>query len=93
MRRFPCGTQAFGIRTEYLRAGFSENTSGAKQSKADGEQSHQPFLLCAEHARQLGGESSLDNLMEVKSSSPFLKLTSSSKEVVKTSIGNALLKL
>ena len=52
-----------------------------------------PFLLCAEHARQLGGESSLDNLMEVKSSSPFLKLTSSSKEVVKTSIGNALLKL
>jgi len=26
-----------------------------------------PFLLCAEHVRQLGGESPLDNLMEVKS--------------------------
>jgi hypothetical protein len=30
---------------------------------------------------------------QVKSSSPFLKITSSSKEVVKTLIGNALLKL
>jgi hypothetical protein len=26
-----------------------------------------PFVLCAEHVRQLGGESPLDNLMEVKS--------------------------
>jgi hypothetical protein len=25
-----------------------------------------PFLLCAEHVRQLGGESPLPNLMEVK---------------------------
>jgi len=25
------------------------------------------FILCAEHVRQLGGESPLDNLMEVKS--------------------------
>jgi len=26
-----------------------------------------PFLLCAEHVRQLEGESPFDNLMEVKS--------------------------
>jgi hypothetical protein len=26
-----------------------------------------PFLMCAEHVRQLEGESPFDNLMEVKS--------------------------
>jgi len=28
---------------------------------------NRPYSLCAEHVRQLGGESPLDNLMEVKS--------------------------
>jgi hypothetical protein len=28
---------------------------------------HPPYFLCAEHARQLEGESPFDNLMEVKS--------------------------
>jgi len=34
MRRFPCGTQGFGIVTDYLRAGFSEQGRGRGQAEA-----------------------------------------------------------
>jgi len=40
--------------------------SGSVPSKK-GESFDSPFRLCAEHVRQLGGESPLLNLMEVKS--------------------------
>jgi hypothetical protein len=36
-------------------------------TKVAGIKVQRPFLLCAEHVRQLGGESPLLNLMEVKS--------------------------
>ena len=40
---------------------------GEKPFQWSAAQNSGPFLLCAEHVRQLGGESPLDNLMEVKS--------------------------
>ena len=45
---------------------FSLNNQKLKK-KGCIEVSDAPFFMCAEHVRQLGGESPLDNLMEVKS--------------------------
>jgi len=61
--------QELAIRSGAM-AKFYSTLTPEQRAKADQmQQRMQPpgFLLCAEHVRQLGGESPLDNLMEVKS--------------------------
>ena len=53
------------LRFDTVRT-FFPDVKVDKKIKA-GSDSDPAFLLCAEHVRQLGGESPLDNLMDVKS--------------------------
>ena len=53
---------------EWSFRGRGQQIAANRQQEAgSGTVSTVPFWLCAEHVRQLGGESPLDNLMEVKS--------------------------
>ena len=43
------------------------STGSLEEGKGRVKKNAPAFFMCAEHVRQLGGESPLDNLMEVKS--------------------------
>jgi hypothetical protein len=55
------------LRRKCYRISRCRGVEAARSAARAGGDSPPAVVLCAEHARQLGGESPLDNLMEVKS--------------------------